>query len=249
MAFMPRDLPSVQAFLYCLHPIPRHDEGDGLIMSRDCDSTFLRFFSQADLFDVGRPICIADTKKPFLNVSAGRARVSRPSHQQVQYNSFLVSNPADDLLRISMSDGVPRCLHAVAELGIADALDEAPRTAEELAKDTGANADALTRTVSVLSAEGIFEARRDGTWGHSPISRLLRSDHPQSMRSFVRMIGLSVYWRGFEYFEDVLRTGESLLVATLDELPECTKRQREFGDLRKLAELNLGYRIVACKKR
>jgi hypothetical protein len=120
-----------------------------------------------------------------------------------------MSNPADDLLRISMSHGVPRCLHAVAELGIADALDESPRTAEELAKDTGANADALARTLRVLSAEGIFEARQDGTWGHSPISRLLRSDHPQSMRSFVRMIGLSVYWRGFEYFADVLRTGES----------------------------------------
>jgi len=119
-----------------------------------------------------------------------------------------MNNPAEDLLRISMSHGLPRCLHAVAELGIADALGESPRTAEELSRDTGANADALARTLRVLSAEGIFEAR-DGAWGHSPISRLLRSDHPQSMRSFVRMIGLPVYWRGFEYFEDALRTGES----------------------------------------
>ena len=30
-----------------------------------------------------------------------------------------MNNPADDLLRISMSHGLPRCLHAVAELGIA----------------------------------------------------------------------------------------------------------------------------------
>ncbi|HEY9464069.1 MAG TPA: methyltransferase [Vicinamibacterales bacterium] len=30
------------------------------------------------------------------------------------------------------------------------------------------------------------------------------------MRSFVRMIGLPVYWRGFEYFADALRTGESV---------------------------------------
>jgi hypothetical protein len=120
-----------------------------------------------------------------------------------------MNNPADDLLRISMSHCVPRCLHAVAELGVADALGESPRTAEELAGDTGTNADALARTLRVPSAEGIFEAR-DGAWGHSPASRLLRSDHPQSMRSFVRMIGLPVYWRGFEYFEDALRTGESV---------------------------------------
>ena len=120
-----------------------------------------------------------------------------------------MNNPADDLLRISMSHGLPRCLHAVAEFGIADALGETPRSAEELANDTGVHAGALARTLRVLSAEGIFEAR-GGAWAHTPASRLLRSDHPQSMRSFVRMIGLNVYWRGFEYFGDALRTGQSI---------------------------------------
>ena len=120
-----------------------------------------------------------------------------------------MNNPADDLLRISMSHGLPRCLHAVAELGILDALGESPRNAEELARDTGTHAGALARTLRVLSAEGIFQAT-NGLWGHTPASRLLRSDHPQSMRSFVRMIGLPVYWRGFEHFADALRTGESV---------------------------------------
>src|SRR6185436_19814281 len=120
-----------------------------------------------------------------------------------------MNDPADGLLRISMSHGLPRSLHAVAELGVADALGETPRSAEELARDTRTDAGALARTLRVLSAEGIFEAR-DGAWGHTPTSRLLRSDHPQSMRSFVRMIGLPVYWRGFEYFADALRTGESV---------------------------------------
>src|SRR5215470_3376148 len=104
-----------------------------------------------------------------------------------------------------MSHGVPRALHAVAELGIADALGETPRSAEDLARDTGTHAGALARTLRVLSAEGIFESL-SGAWGHTPASRLLRSDHPQSMRSFVRMIGLSVYWRGFEFFADSLKT-------------------------------------------
>jgi predicted transcriptional regulator len=75
-----------------------------------------------------------------------------------------MNNPADDLLRISMSHGLPRSLHAVAELGIADALGESPRSAEELARDTGTHADALARTLRVLSAEGILECinRRTG---------------------------------------------------------------------------------------
>ena len=100
-----------------------------------------------------------------------------------RYTPSTMNDPADGLLRISMSHGLPRCLHAVAELGIADALGESPRSAEELARDTGTDAGALARTLRVLSAEGIFEAR-DGAWGHTPASRLLRSDHPQSMRSF-----------------------------------------------------------------
>ena len=58
-----------------------------------------------------------------------------------------VTNPADDLLRISMSHGLPRCFHAVAELGIADALRESPRSAEELATDTRTHAGALARTL------------------------------------------------------------------------------------------------------
>src|ERR1051326_458679 len=91
-----------------------------------------------------------------------------------------MDNPADDLLRISMSHGLPRCLHAVAELGVADALGESPRSAEELARDTGTHAEALARTLRLLSTEGIFEARADG-WAHTPASRLLRSDHPQSI--------------------------------------------------------------------
>jgi hypothetical protein len=71
------------------------------------------------------------------------------------------------------------------------------------------DAGALARTLRVLSTEGIFETR-DGAWGHTPTSRLLRSDHPHSMRSFVRMIGLPVYWRAFEYVADALTTGQSV---------------------------------------
>lgn len=60
-----------------------------------------------------------------------------------------------------------RCLHAVAELGIADALGESPRSVAELASDTGTNAETLARTLRVLSTEWIFEAR-DGGWVHTP---------------------------------------------------------------------------------
>jgi len=119
-----------------------------------------------------------------------------------------MENPANTLLELSMSYAVPRCLHVIAEIGVADALDDTPRTAADLAASTGADAGALARALRLVSAYGIFEARKDG-YVHTSASRLLRTDHPQSMRSFVRMIGMPMGWKCFELLEHSIRTGES----------------------------------------
>lgn len=101
---------------------------------------------------------------------------------------------------------VARCLHAIAGLGLADQLDDTPRTATELASAVGVHPDALGRVLRLLAAHGVFQAEGDA-FRHSPISRLLRSDHPQSMRSFARMFGLPVFWQIYEELEYSLRTG------------------------------------------
>ena len=88
-----------------------------------------------------------------------------------------MGNPAETILEVTMSYAVPRCLHVLAEMGIADALGDSARTAADLAVSTGANADALARALRLVSAYGIFERRNDG-YVHTPASRLLRTDHP-----------------------------------------------------------------------
>jgi hypothetical protein len=120
----------------------------------------------------------------------------------------MADTPVETLAEVSMSCCVPRCLHVVAELGIADALNEAPSTAGKLAAATGANAGALSRVLRVLAAHGVFQAS-DGGWVHTPASRLLRSDHPQSMRSFVRSVGNPFFWDAFKSMEHSVRTGLS----------------------------------------
>ena len=99
-----------------------------------------------------------------------------------------------------------RCLHVVAEFGVADALDDAPATAAELAGRTGANADALHRILRLLAAHGVF-ASGPGGYTHTPASRLLRGDHPQSLRAFGRMMGMPVIWNGFTHLAEAARTG------------------------------------------
>lgn len=115
-------------------------------------------------------------------------------------------NPFTTLQQIAAGYCLPRCLHVVADLGVADVLDETPRTAADLATSVGAHPDALGRVLRLLSAHGVFESQGD-KFQHSAASRLLRTDHPQSMRSFARMFGFGINWATFGELEHSVRTG------------------------------------------
>ncbi len=116
-------------------------------------------------------------------------------------------NPLHTLLQMAAGYCLPRCLHVVANLGVADALEETPQTAAELAAVVGANPDALGRALRLLSAHGVFVSEGSG-FGHSTASRLLRSDHPQSARAVTRMLGLPINWKVLETLEDSIRSGQ-----------------------------------------
>lgn len=103
-----------------------------------------------------------------------------------------------------------RCLHVVAELGVADDVGDTPVSAVELASRCGADADALERALRLLAAHGVFE-RESGGFRHTPASQLLRSDHPMSMRALSRMMGLPVFSTTFANLEHSLRTGSPAL--------------------------------------
>lgn len=117
-----------------------------------------------------------------------------------------VSSPLNTLIDIAGGYPLPRCLHVVADLGVADALDEIPRTASDLATEVGADANALSRVLRLLAAHDIFELH-DDAFGHTPASRLLRSDHPRSMRAFVQMFGLPLFWTTQGALAESVRTG------------------------------------------
>ena len=122
-----------------------------------------------------------------------------------------MKDPANTILEVSMGYVVSRCLHAITELSVADALDDTAQTAEQLATRTGTNADALNRALRVLSSYGIFEACEDG-YVHTPASRLVRADNPQSMRSFVRWVGSGLDWQTVERLD--IRFGRASLPPT-----------------------------------
>jgi hypothetical protein len=114
--------------------------------------------------------------------------------------------PAEMVWGLINTHTLARCMHVIAEFGVADALDNRAVSAAELAAATGLNADALGRMLRLVASHGVF-AIEAGGYVHTTASRLLRSDHPQSLRSFARMIGMPVVWHGFTDLAHAARTG------------------------------------------
>jgi hypothetical protein len=125
-------------------------------------------------------------------------------------------NAFDTLRHISGGYCLARAVHVLAELNVADALADAAQSTVQLAEAVGADADALSRVLRLASAHGVFEQKGD-IYQHSPASRMLRSDHPQSMRAFVRMFGLGINWDAYRELEYSVKTGRRAMEKTLPE--------------------------------
>lgn len=103
-----------------------------------------------------------------------------------------------------------RTLQVIADLGVADHVGDSPVNVEELALACEADADALERALRLLAAHGIFE-RNGAGFAHTEGSRLLRSDHPMSMRAFARMMGMASFTTSFSQLGHAVRTGTPAL--------------------------------------
>jgi hypothetical protein len=105
------------------------------------------------------------------------------------------------------SNVLARCVQVVAEYGVADALAERPMTAAEIAEQTGMNEDALGRMMRLLTAHEVF-TQEDDLYRQTPLSELLRTDHPHSMRSFARMMNLPIFMKSFAGLTETAKTGK-----------------------------------------
>lgn len=114
--------------------------------------------------------------------------------------------PHELIFSITDAGVAARCLHVVADLGVADHIDDRPVPATELAQRCAVDPDGLNRVLRLLSAHGVFFLVNGG-YEHSPASRLLRSDHPMSMRAFPQMMGLPVVLKSFDDLAHSVRTG------------------------------------------
>jgi hypothetical protein len=101
---------------------------------------------------------------------------------------------ANSLLRRKiMGYIVSQAIFAVTELDVIERLDGKALDVGDLARQVGADPDALHRFLRVLTAEGLFVEAPAGTFAVTPLGALLRRDTPGSLRHLVTLMGGEAY--------------------------------------------------------
>ncbi len=92
--------------------------------------------------------------------------------------------PPAAMLQMMSGFWISRGIYIAAKLGIADHVQERPRSVVELAELTETHAPSLYRVLRMLAGVGIFAEDENGRFSMTPLAATLRSDAPGSLRSF-----------------------------------------------------------------
>ena len=115
------------------------------------------------------------------------------------------------ILQIMNGAYVAGAVSCLAQLGIPDLVEAGPKSAEELAKQIGANPQALYRLMRATASVGVLSEGPDGKFSQTPMSTVLRSNATPSLRAFAIMTGREWHGRGWSHLEYCVRTGKQAL--------------------------------------
>jgi hypothetical protein len=102
---------------------------------------------------------------------------------------------------------IARMISVAAELGIADLLEDGPRSHDDLASATGTHAPSLYRLLRALASLSIFTESDDGRFSLTPMADSLRTKAPQSLRGLALFQNDDWYWEIYRDLPYSLRTG------------------------------------------
>jgi hypothetical protein len=118
--------------------------------------------------------------------------------------------PHAQIIQMGFGYWVSRAVYAAAKLGLADRLAGGPRSAAELAKETGTQARALHRLMRLLAGLGILKTEPDGQrFSVAPLGEALKSNAHGYARETLLALGGEFGWKGFGEYMYSLETGKS----------------------------------------
>jgi hypothetical protein len=115
---------------------------------------------------------------------------------------------AATLLRLAYGYQISRALHVAVELNVADHIGDTPVSAEDVAPRVGAHPGSLYRLLRALATVGVFRETDDQRFVASPMSDLLRTDHPRSLWAWPGFGGHRRHWQLWGDLLHCVRTGQ-----------------------------------------
>ncbi|WNG29902.1 SAM-dependent methyltransferase [Cystobacter fuscus] len=118
-------------------------------------------------------------------------------------------NPAQRVVDLGFGFIFSAALSAAAELGVADRLEQGPRSAASLAQELGVDAQSLYRVLRLLASVEVFSEDDSGRFSLTPAADYLRTNAPGSLRSAVLMLTQRVFWAPAGELTETVRAGKN----------------------------------------
>jgi len=106
---------------------------------------------------------------------------------------------------------VAGAIAGLAQLAIPDLVEHGPKSADELAREVGADSRALYRLMRATASVGVLSEGPDGKFSETPMSAVLRSNANPSLRGFAIMHGTEWHARGWAKLDYCVKTGKQAI--------------------------------------
>jgi hypothetical protein len=116
--------------------------------------------------------------------------------------------PQAVLVQFGMGFIVSQAISVAARLRVADYLQDGAKSVEEISALTHTHAPSVYRLMRALSSVGVFSRDAENCFANNPVSEFLRSDHPESLRGIIDMMGDHEHWRSHGNMLQSVKTGE-----------------------------------------
>jgi ubiquinone/menaquinone biosynthesis C-methylase UbiE len=102
-----------------------------------------------------------------------------------------------------------KAIHVAAKLNIADIIgSQGPMTGAELAKQSGADAESVSRLLRALASAGIFSIGESGKYSLTPLAESLKEDNPESIKAMALVLGDMLY-KAYDELLFSVKTGDN----------------------------------------
>ncbi|HEX8111016.1 MAG TPA: methyltransferase [Kofleriaceae bacterium] len=115
--------------------------------------------------------------------------------------------PALALRQLMFGHRVTRIITVAAQLRLADAMDDTPRSVAALAAAVGTDTAALHRLLYALASIGLVTVSAPDQFVLTPVGACLRSDAPHGLRSWALMESAEYYQTAWDHLLTSVRSG------------------------------------------